>query len=122
MLSRRHRFHGQKGLTETYRRGQTVRAGQLAIRYAQRDPSANKPYRVAVVVSKKVHKSAVTRNRIRRRIYEAVRRNGEILPDGLDMVITVYHEQLATMPANEIDQLIGPALAKITGNRGRLVL
>lgn len=122
MLSRRHRFHGQKALSETYRRGQTVRAGHLAIKYARRDPSANKPYRVAVVVSKKVHKSAVTRNRIRRRIYESVRRNGEILPGGLDMVVTVYHEQLATMPANEIDQLIGSVLAKITGNRGRLVL
>ena len=46
--------------------------------------------RFAVVVSKKVHKSAVKRNRVRRRIYEIIRLG--INPDSpaIDIAITVY--------------------------------
>jgi ribonuclease P protein component len=67
-------------------------------------PSKRSDYRLAVVVSKKVSKSAVVRNRIRRRLYETVR----ILKKELnvewpfDIVLTVYDERLAQVPAEEI--------------------
>ncbi|MGH7193775.1 MAG: ribonuclease P protein component, partial [Candidatus Saccharimonadales bacterium] len=71
MLGRTHRFHGRKSLNGVYRHGRTARTAAMSLRYSRR--ASDRPYRVAVVVSRKVSKSAVTRNRIRRRIYAAVR-------------------------------------------------
>ena len=61
--------------------------------------------RAVVVVSKKVDKRAVTRNRIRRRIYEVIRLN---TPEGcaLDMVFTVFSDQLADAPAETLQKTI----------------
>ena len=60
--------------------------------------------RVAVVVSKKVHKSAVVRNRIRRRVFEIVRREWSVLPAGSDIAITVYSVDVADISHDEIMQ------------------
>jgi ribonuclease P protein component len=111
MLTRSHRFHGYNSLKSVYRRGKNIRAGSISLRYERR--STPKPYRVAVVVSRKVNKSAVVRNRIRRRIYEAVRRHEQNIPVGLDLVFTVYEDNIARAEAVKIDELIGSALEKI---------
>jgi ribonuclease P protein component len=63
-----------------------------------------------VVVSRKVSKSAVVRNRIRRRIYECVR-NFEPLAV-YDLVFIVYDEQVATMPAVELGRIVKQNLRK----------
>ena len=55
-------------------------------------------YRAAVGVSRTVHKSAVTRNRIRRRLYEVIRTTDPALVEGKDMVITVFSEKVAELP------------------------
>lgn len=54
--------------------------------------------RAAVVVSKKVHKSAVVRNRIRRRLYEQLSSllAGEL---ALDIVVVVNDPIVATCPS-----------------------
>jgi ribonuclease P protein component len=62
-------------------------------------------YRLSVVVSKKVSKKAVVRNRIRRRIYEHVRilfGTSPNLPIPYDFLLTVFDERLATLPADEL--------------------
>lgn len=96
MLTRAHRFHGRSSLRFVYQHGQTVRAQQLACRYAANP--RRQTYRVAVVVSRKVHKSAVIRNRIRRRLYEAIRDQESDFGRPFDMVITVFSDTLADMP------------------------
>lgn len=75
-------------------------------------------WRLAVVVSKKVHKSAVKRNRIRRRLYEAVRLQLSDAP-AYDLVLTVFHEQVAEMPADELTTMVRAQLkqAGIKNNR-----
>jgi ribonuclease P protein component len=98
MIGRAHRFHGYHGLQPVYRRGQSARGGALSLKFLPR--SGNRPYRVAVVVSRKVSKSAVVRNRIRRRIYEIIRQNPPAAP--YDLVFTVFHEQLAELPAEKL--------------------
>lgn len=103
MISRTHRFHGHGSLRYVYQHGQTIRGPLCALKYVKND--RRKSYRLAVVVSKKVHKSAVRRNRIRRRLYEAYR----VLADGVapyDMVVTVFHEQVADMPIEELRALV----------------
>lgn len=71
-----------------------------------------KNYRVAVVTSKKVNKSAVIRNRIRRRVYEAVRLQEQAIKDGYDLVFSVYSDEVATMDKNELDGLVQALLKR----------
>lgn len=104
MIERSHRFHGYGSLRFVYQRGQTVRGPLSTLKFVRNDRRST--YRCAVVVSKKVSKSAVTRNRIRRRIYEIVRRHSPTITEPYDIVITVFHEQLATMPAEGLERLI----------------
>jgi ribonuclease P protein component len=110
MLTRRHRFHGYGSLKRVYARGQSARSGPLSLKYAERDPA--RPYRVAVVVSKKVNKSAVARNRIRRRLYESVRRQQGVIKPGADLVFTVFSDQLITLDAGKLDSLVSDLLNK----------
>jgi ribonuclease P protein component len=104
MIGRTHRFHGHGSLRYVYQRGQTTRGPALAVRYALNE--RRKDYRVAVVVSKKVSKSAVVRNRIRRRIYEQIRLLEPHITQPADLVISVFSDSLATMPSSELASLV----------------
>lgn len=105
MISRTYRFRGHKSLDYTYKKGRTAKAGPLGMKYT---PGNRGDYRLAVVVSKKVSKSAVKRNRIRRRIFEQFRlirkEYGE--PIRYDVIITAFKDDLATMPAEELSGLV----------------
>jgi ribonuclease P protein component len=104
MIGSAHRFHGYGSLRGVYQRGQTVRGGLVSLKFAARGPG--RPYRAAVVVSRKVSKSAVTRNRIRRRIYEIIRRSGLVIAPGADLVFTVFNEQAAMLEAPKLEAAI----------------
>lgn len=110
MIGRTHRFHGYGSLKGVYQRGKTVRTPMLNLRYSTRDPK--KPYRVAVVVSRKVNKSAVTRNRIRRRIYENVRINDKNISPGTDLVFTVFDDKIAELETPKLQDTISEMLQK----------
>jgi ribonuclease P protein component len=114
MISRQHRFHGHNSLGFVYQKGRAVRTPQLALKFAINP--RRKMYRVAVVVSRKVHKSAVVRNRIRRRVYEIVRRHEARIPGPYDLVFTTYGEQLATLPSADLEHLILELLQKLSPN------
>ncbi|HEX8182894.1 MAG TPA: ribonuclease P protein component [Candidatus Saccharimonadales bacterium] len=104
MIIRAHRFHGYNALRHAYGRGQTVRGPLLAVKYLHNPKRSS--YRAAVVVSRKVHKSAVVRGRIRRRIYEVIRGQEAHIAAPYDIIITVFSEQLATMPAAELCEAV----------------
>ena len=59
-----------------------------------------------IVISKKVAKSAVVRNRIRRRIYEQVRIQAPHYLKNHDVVITIYDASLAVCESAVIEDLI----------------
>lgn len=100
MISRRHRFHGYASLRGVYRNGETVRGPLFAIKYMSNP--RRRSYRLAVVVSRRVHKSAVKRNRIRRRLYEATRLLEPLLTEPYDIVVTVFHDSVTDEPANRL--------------------
>lgn len=108
MLSRVHRFHGRNSLNAVYRYGKTVRNQLGTLKY--NPAKAGKPFRCAVVVSKKVHKSAVVRNRIRRRIFEIVRQQTQYTAN--DMIITVFSDQVTTMPGDNLRELLHDLFAR----------
>ena len=72
MLAQKNRFHGHGSLRYVYANGNAVRTQKIVVKFT-RNPHRTDS-RFAVVVSKKVLKSAVGRNRIRRRVYEIIRK------------------------------------------------
>jgi ribonuclease P protein component len=63
-------------------------------------------WRAAVVVSRKVSKSAVVRNRIRRRVFEIVRSHAGRIDGNYDLVFNVYAEGIATQGSDDLQQTI----------------
>lgn len=68
---------------------------------------------MAVVVSKKVAKSAVTRNRIRRRFYESVRKQKVLSLRPVDAVFVIKDVELAKIDSSELDKRIAQACQKV---------
>lgn len=100
MLAFAYRFHGHGSLRFVYKNGQAVRSHLITIKHTS-NPH-RKVSRFAVVVSKKVHKSAVGRNRIRRRIYEITRQEMPKMKRVHDVAIMVFSSEVITMPADEL--------------------
>lgn len=104
MLSVLHRFHGHGSLRYVYKNGTAIRSHLVTVKF-----SANprrKHSRFAVVVSKKVHKSAVGRNRIRRRVYEIVRHELPHFKSPHDVAIMVFSSELISLPSDELRDTI----------------
>lgn len=111
MISRKHRFHGLGSLRRVYKQGRTVRSELMAVKMVANE--RRQTYRLAVVVAKKVSKSAVVRNRIRRRIFEIVRqREGEI-NQPLDIVISVYSASFASAPPGEVENAVYDLMERV---------
>jgi len=96
MISNRHRFHGYNSLRVVYREGTTTRGPQFALK-TRLNPK-RRSYRAAVVVPRKVNKSAVARNRIRRRLYEALREMQTEITEPHDIIINVFQDEIQSEP------------------------
>lgn len=105
MIGSRHRFHGHASLQSLYSHSRTVRLGSLVLLRFQ-PTNRRSGYRAAVIVSRKIHKSAVVRNRIRRRIYAVLTGFEDRLSEPYDLVFIVLNEAIATLPAKELNDLI----------------
>lgn len=103
MLAFRHRFHGHNSLRYVYKNGTAVRGQYMTIKYIHNP--RRKTSRFAVIVSKKVLKSAVGRNRIRRRMYELIRDQLMDMKDSHDIVYIIASSDIRTMQAGELRDL-----------------
>ncbi len=104
MLSSKYRFHGPNSLRFVYRNGKTVHSHICKVKYT-RNPRLKEP-RFAIVVSKKVHKSAVGRNRIRRRFYEVIRSQIPHIKPGMDVVIIIVSGEALSLQFEDINAII----------------
>ena len=104
MISSEHRFHGRASLRFVFKQGQVVRAQDVSLRYAKNNRIEN--YRMAVVVSRKVSKSAVVRNRIRRRVYEIVRLQVTHITEPYDLVFSIFSDGPSKISAKQLEQTI----------------
>lgn len=110
MLARSNRFHGHGGVRRVYKQGRPTRTALFSLHVLQGERVGKS--KVAVVVSRKIHKSAVKRNRIRRRIYELIRLR---LPDfkaPAELVVTVYKAEVAEMPAADLEKSVDQLLKR----------
>jgi len=110
MLARTNRFHGHQSVRRIYRQGSAVRGGLMSLHVYQDE--RNPKTKAAVVVSRKVDKSAVTRNRIRRRVYEQVRLQQADFKKPAEMIFTVYKPELATIPAEDLAREVKDLLTR----------
>ncbi len=104
MIAKKFRFHGYGSLKFVYSKGRTARARFLSLKTVEN--LRRKESRLAVVVSKKITKKAPERNRIRRRLYEAVRLQWPNIKPGSDIVITVFDERIGTISSEELTGLV----------------
>lgn len=102
MISTQFRFHGHNSLRYVYSNGKAVRTQLFTVKYVLN--THRKHPRFSVVVSKKVIKSAVGRNRMRRRLYEYLRLHTDQLNNTYDIVIICTSAELRTLPYAEISE------------------
>lgn len=115
MLSKKYRFHSRGGVRHTYAHGRTIRSPKLSLVY---NNNVRGYTRFAVVVSKKIEKTAVGRNRIRRRVYEAIRlvlADSSTNPTGSrylkrDYIVVAYNKDIMTMDFVKLKELISSLL------------
>ncbi|MBR2586979.1 ribonuclease P protein component [Candidatus Saccharibacteria bacterium] len=103
MLNKKYRFHSRGGVKYVYRHGKTIRKPDCSLVFCNNERGRT---RVAVVVSKKVEKTAVGRNRLRRRVYEAVRVNFDKLKKPRDYIFVIYSKRLIGIPFEDLEKLL----------------
>jgi ribonuclease P protein component len=109
MLAKKYRFHSRGGVRFVLNRGKAIRMDKFTMVFT---PNQRRAQRFAVVVSKKIFKSAVSRNRIRRRVYEAIRT--QLTPAPIDHVFIINSREVRDMPSSELHRNIRSLLSKAT--------
>lgn len=121
MLARQHRFFGFGSVRPVLKSGVSARQGLFTVRMLRRHCSPSPEpcsSRAAVVVSRKTAKSAVLRNRIRRRCYAGLEAQGDSFADRpVDLAIIVHDARLAEWSSaelsRELTKTLQAALAKL---------
>ena len=103
MLNKNFRFHSRGGVKYVYQHGKTIRRPEISLVYCDNERGKT---RFAVVVSKKVNKTAVGRNEIRRRIYEAIRLGFDKFKKPRDYIFVIYNRNVKDMPFKDLQKLI----------------
>jgi ribonuclease P protein component len=117
MIAQQFRFRGHNKVDSVYRRGTTLRGSLINLKFVP--GTTQRPFRAAVVVSKKVSKSAVVRNRIRRRIYEIIRQFEPPALAGSELVIIVYSDQLASLESPRLRAAVCDLLQRAADSTNR---
>lgn len=95
--------------SKTYRFGKTYRVSQLSIKTLKvTEPT----FKLAVVVSKKISKKAVTRNKIRRRIREIIRKDIALDKSGYFVIVNI-HNNLSQTPHPELKAILIQSFKKV---------
>ena len=105
MSYRRRRFRGKHTPRSVLKTGQRARGKGLSLSFRSADK-----HRLAVIVSKKVSKKAVVRNRIRRRVYAELETIINTTQTPQELVVTIYDLEFATMPVSELKQRLSDVL------------
>lgn len=111
MLNKRFRFHSRGGVQYVYRHGKTIRSTKASLVYAKNTRGFQ---RFAVVVSKKVEKTAVGRNRIRRRIYEAIRlyKKEHNFDAKSDFIFIIYSKDFLACDFSEVKEVVSSLISQ----------
>ncbi len=108
MLARERRLRRARDINRVYSKGRFGGAAGLSVKVLSSGLPTN---RAAVIVSRKVSKKAVVRNRIRRRLMAILADIWARLSPSCDIVVTVRSD-IAELPALELKKQLETALTK----------
>lgn len=111
MLAKKYRFHSRGGVRFTYQKGKTIRTPKMSLVFNE---NSRGHQRFAVVISKKVIKSAVGRNRVRRRTYEAIRSLLPEFKDNKDCIFVIYSKEIKEIEFTKLQEMIKNLLEQST--------
>ena len=108
MLAREQRLRKSADIARVYKLGRFGNSGELQVKALLRKQTTT---RVAVVVSKKVSKKAVVRNRIRRRLTANLAARWQTLAAGYDIVVSVRSD-VSELPSPELSRKLDQCLTR----------
>ena len=114
MISKKFRFHGHSALKFVFAKGEQKRGKFFAVKYTFNPRRKNS--RISVIISKKVFKHAVDRNRARRRVYEIARKSLKSFDNqgkSYDIAISLYRPDVNTLPHKDLSGEIFSVLREI---------
>ncbi len=109
MLASENRLKSARDIARVFKRGNYGKGGLIT---AKATHSGLSDSRAVVVVSKKISKRAVVRNKIRRRIVEIVRQRWETVRPGYDIVITVRGD-VSSLDHSTLNHNVVTALTRV---------
>ena len=108
MLAKKYRFHGHGSLKYLYHNGKSIRSKNISLKYVFN--KFNKNPRISIVISKKVLKHAVDRNRARRRVYAAIGQFVDNFNGAYDIALIISSPEIIKMDFSEISDIINKQL------------
>ena len=111
MLAANLRFHGHGSLKFLYKNAGAYRSRLFTVKLVKN--AQRKRSRFSVVVSKKVHKSAVGRNRIRRRLYEILRAEYGQFNGVYDIAVIVTSGEVLFADSSELTESLHHLLEQV---------
>lgn len=114
MLPRDYRLKKRSAFAATYRTGKTLHKDGITV-FIGKEKSNDAPSKTGFVVSKKIHKRAVKRNRIKRLMRESYRlliKEGAV-PDKYMSLIFVASSKLLDMNFKEVDNAMRKIVYKL---------
>ncbi len=108
MLPKENRLKKKKEFEMVFKNGRSIKGQDFFLKYLGNGTNKTK---IGFVVSKKVSKKAVERNKTKRRLREAFRIIDEEMKDGISIVVVAY-PSLKARKFSEIRQEIEGALKK----------
>jgi len=110
VLAKENLIRGRKNFSSIFKKNTVIRGQYFNIGY-----SLNKTgkLKVAVVVSKKVSKKAVDRNRLRRKIFEVIRKKFLLSLNNKNIIIIVFNPNTIYLKSSELEDLIEKLITKI---------
>lgn len=100
MLAAKLRFHGYGSLKFLFKNGDAYRSHYFTVKVTKNPHRPRSRY--TVIVSKKVHKSAVGRNRMRRRIYELLRSEAASIKQSHDIAVIISSGEVLAAEHDEL--------------------
>lgn len=112
MINAKFRFHRRNAVKYVHRAGKSIKSTNMMVRFISIERPTS---RVAIVVSKKVSKSAVVRNRIRRRVFSILRDYVEDIDVSTDIVFIIHDIGVKDMSHEDLKDEIVACLGRING-------
>ncbi len=103
-MQRRHRLSRSRDFDAVYRHGKSVSTRYLVLYWFDRDEDDSGPPRVGIAVPRKLG-TAVTRNRVKRRLREVWRSLADDVPPSRDVVLVARPGLAEAAEAHDIEWL-----------------